>query len=363
VVGFIGAGAFILLSHLEHKKSTRPSTILTTYFLFTILFDTARSRTLWAIPNNTAVAAVSTTLHALKVVILILEAQAKGGLLNASYNGCPPEATAGIFNRSLLWWINPLLLVGYRKDLSVQDLYPIDKGLSFDTKEREFWRRFKRGKELVSLIVTCHANAENLPVDIQKRNALLFLTLQCHKGIIFLAVIPRLFLGAFTLAQPFLVSRVIDLLAQPNIPNRDGIGWGLIAAYALVYIGIAVSGFRVDAWLVPDILVQISTVHHQHQVSRSITAVRGTMVSAIYQNSLQINLSADAHAETVTLMTADVERINEGMRGMHETWASPIQAGIAVWLLVRQLRLATVAAIAVPISTSVSCVHQMVSYF
>jgi ATP-binding cassette, subfamily C (CFTR/MRP), member 1 len=247
VVGFIGAGAFIFLSHLEHKKSTRPSTILTTYFLFTLLFDTARSRTLWAMPNNTAVAAASTTLHALKAVILILEAQAKRELLNASYNGCPPEVTAGIFNRSLLWWINPLLLVGYRKDLSVQDLYPIDKGLSFDAKEREFWRRFRRGRELVSLLVTCHANVQNLPVDIQKRNALLFLILRCHKGIIFLAVIPRLCLGAFTLAQPFLVSRVIDLLARPNIPNRDGIGWGLIAAYALVYTGIAVSGFRVDA--------------------------------------------------------------------------------------------------------------------
>lgn len=42
-------------------------------------------------------------------------------------------------------------------------------------------------------------------------------------------------------AQPFLVKRVVIFMSGPTEPGTESIGYGLIAAYAIVYTGIAVS--------------------------------------------------------------------------------------------------------------------------
>lgn len=60
-----------------------------------------------------------------------------------------------------------------------------------------------------------------------------------------LAVVPpRLCLIAFNFCQPFLIDRAIRYSEQadrdPHAPNTANVGYGLIGAYVLVYIGIAV---------------------------------------------------------------------------------------------------------------------------
>lgn len=39
----------------------------------------------------------------------------------------------------------------------------------------------------------------------------------------------------------------------------------------------------------------------------------------------------------ITLIGTDVERISTSLRDIHEIWASPIDIGLALWLLERQL--------------------------
>lgn len=64
-------------------------------------------------------------------------------------------------------------------------------------------------------------------------------------------VYPRLAYIGFTFAQPFLVQRVLDFIDQPVGPNTNNYAYGLVGAYALVYIGIAV---RQHLLLGPDCL-------------------------------------------------------------------------------------------------------------
>jgi hypothetical protein len=52
--------------------------------------------------------------------------------------------------------------------------------------------------------------------------------------------IPRLAYIGFTFAQPFLVHRATEYMSEPAGPNIYKIGGGLIGAYAIVYVGIAV---------------------------------------------------------------------------------------------------------------------------
>lgn len=53
-------------------------------------------------------------------------------------------------------------------------------------------------------------------------------------------VLPRLAFTGFNFAQPFLVERVLNFMTEPEHVNSDNYARGLVAAYAIVYIGLAV---------------------------------------------------------------------------------------------------------------------------
>jgi hypothetical protein len=52
---------------------------------------------------------------------------------------------------------------------------------------------------------------------------------------------PRIFLIAFTFCQPLLLKRLLNYLGSPDGKQALEIGYGLIGAYGIVYLGIAVS--------------------------------------------------------------------------------------------------------------------------
>lgn len=78
--------------------------------------------------------------------------------------------------------------------------------------------------------------------------------------------------------------------------------------------------------------------------------VRGTLTTAVYQKALQMDITASTSAKTLTLMSADCERITRGLMDLHELWANVIQVAFATWLIETQLGVAWVAPIAVTVS-------------
>lgn len=54
-------------------------------------------------------------------------------------------------------------------------------------------------------------------------------------------ILPRLLLTFFRFMQPLLLRRVTQFVVEPITEESTNEGWGLTAAYGLVYIGIAVS--------------------------------------------------------------------------------------------------------------------------
>ena len=127
----IDAVAIVTLSYLEHTRSVRPSAILNVYLLVSLVFDSVQVRTLFLRHDTPpSLVVLSTTSVSAKAVLLILEAQSKRPYLKFPYRSYPPEATSGILNRSFFWWINSLFIGGFRRLLSVNDLYAPDVGLS-----------------------------------------------------------------------------------------------------------------------------------------------------------------------------------------------------------------------------------------
>lgn len=118
-----------VLSYLEHTRSIRPSTILATYLLISLLGDIVRARTLWSIHDNRRAAIALTASVAWKTVVLVLESIEKRRLLREGYQESSPEATGNIWNVRLFYWLNPLLLDGFSGEMGLGRLYPNDEGL------------------------------------------------------------------------------------------------------------------------------------------------------------------------------------------------------------------------------------------
>lgn len=100
-------------------------------------------------------------------------------------------------------------------------------------------------------------------------------------------VVPRLCLLAFTICQPLLLIRFLAFLQDPA--EEVYIGYGLIGAYALVYIGISVS-----------------SAFYQHQNIRTVTMLRAVLMSAVYIRSTELSTTAINDSAAVTLMSTDV---------------------------------------------------------
>lgn len=143
-INLAAALVICVLSPMEHLKSLRPSTLISTFLFFTIIFDAAWIRTLWL--TNKDVAPVASACIGLKVVLLVVEAQGKGGSLLMKFDTYGRDETSGIFSKSLFLWLIELLRVGYGKVLSVTDLYPLDDALISTTLAKNFAEPWETGE-------------------------------------------------------------------------------------------------------------------------------------------------------------------------------------------------------------------------
>ena len=134
-----------ILSHFEHIRSLRSSSILNLYLFSSCLFDAVAVRTLW-LRYDVRIATVFTASFVIKSIILILEGQGKRYLTVVSHE-LPPESTSGIYNRTLFWWLNPLILRGFRSVLLLKDLYSTDESLVSERLDASISREWSKCKE------------------------------------------------------------------------------------------------------------------------------------------------------------------------------------------------------------------------
>ncbi|KAK2813402.1 hypothetical protein FQN50_000718 [Emmonsiellopsis sp. PD_5] len=299
---FVGSGGMGLVSYAEHLHSVKPSILLNAYLFASLILDATRTRTLWLIGDHLPIAILLTVSLGIKLFMLLLEATKKRNILQPQYSHYPPEAISGFFGRTLFLWLNPLFAKGSSQLLVLEDLFELDKHL--------------RSEYLSQLL---RSSLEKVPLDSPKAS-LLLQTIKAFKWPLLYGIIPRLFLIGFTFSQPFLIERAVTLSLLPVTDETTNWGYGLIGAYAIVYIGIA-----------------ISTGQYQHHTFRAITMMRGGLVSLVYDKTASLAVNAVEPGASVTLMNTDMEKISAGFQFAHDLWASLIEIALATYLLERQL--------------------------
>ncbi|KAI1452911.1 P-loop containing nucleoside triphosphate hydrolase protein [Annulohypoxylon moriforme] len=324
-LAFVSSICMIVISHLEHSRSPRPSNLLNTYLLITTLVDIAQTRTLWLAStsrDDVKFSGVFTSSVFIKAILLVLESQHKSRWVRWNAEEHSPEETSGLFGIGVFFWLNQLFLTGYKKILTLEDLYPLDQSMASErlqvklAKRTNTLRRPSQKNDLVKALAQALAVPLLLPVG------------------------PRIAMTGFQFCQPFLINTLLDYLQKPSRDASRNVGYGLIGATILIYTGIAVSG----------------AVYWYFQ-ERAIYMVRGALASSVYMKTAESKITARDHSAPLTLMSADVERIIRGCLNIHEFWANTIEVGLACWLLSRQIGVASIAPVIV-----VSCCVVLLSF-
>lgn len=305
-----------ILSNFEHSRSARPSFVINTYLFFATLLDLAQTRTLWLISGNKILASVFTTCVAFNMVIMFLESIEKRSFLRDPYSNYPPERLSGIFNRSVFWWLNSLLVKGYRRMLDLDDLFQTDEDLSshkLQFRMRSSWQRF----------------------SVYKRHPLLRATSSAFKLPLARMILPRICVSALKFSQPLLIKRAVSLISQPRTQTTRNYGYGLIGATMLIYTGLA-----------------IGRAKYKHKIYRSITMIRGGLISLISDTTLLLDATSSSDSAAVTLMSTDVDRIIAGLEYCDFLWASPIEIAVALYLLWREIGLSCLMPLGISLGIS-----------
>ncbi|KAG8409595.1 hypothetical protein J3459_017421 [Metarhizium acridum] len=309
VLASIATAAAAVLSFTSYRKSPRPSTLLALYLSAAVLLGTARARTFWLITGSSSASVSLIASLALLLSALFLESLRSKPLdaEDAQTQGKTSELYSGFWNRITFSWLATTFWLGYSKVISANDLPGLDPRLHSHALQDQLslnWNKsYKKGKYAILRVCICTFWPSLVST-----------------------IIPRLCVTVFTFTQPFLVNTTLSYVGASR---RDAdYGRGLIGAWVLVYLGIAVS----------------NSVYNYQNLRFSLR-LRGGLIALVFQHNVNTRPVDMGDITGVTLMGTDVERIVSGMQMFNELWGSLLDVAVAAWLLERQLSLACLAPI------------------
>ncbi|KAL7658031.1 hypothetical protein ACMYSQ_004173 [Aspergillus niger] len=305
VVNIIATGAAILLSFLEDQRSIKPSDLLVVYYSVEVLLSLPQLRSLWQIPTaSVACRALGMTILVFNAGVLISESIHKPRFLRLIYQKTTREGILGFWGQSFFIWVLPVLQNGYSKVLGIDDIPEMDADQQVQLTQEELEKAWgaRTGK-----------------------HRLLRSTFYAYRRTFLSGFVPRICLAAFSFCQPFLITATIDYVQNDKTLESKRRGQAIVGAYVLVYSGWAVS-----------------TAVYWRQTNRFNTKVRSGLIAMVFNQTSRLKASDINDSAAITLMGTDVERIVQSQKTIHETWATILEVGIAIWLLERQLLIACV---------------------
>lgn len=221
ILSLLSALSLVILSHFEHFRSIRPSFAISVFLIATLLFDAARVRTQWLRGLDPAVAGTLTASLAVKCLVLVLESIEKRDILLCGLScRLSLESTSGLIGRGSFWWLNSLLLSGFRTVLTLNDLPVIYEKLesaNLEARIRSTWDNCK---------------------DQRAKHALAWASVLSLKWDILVIFIPKLCHAALSISQVYLIQDAVQFVQGAE---SESTGYGLLGGFAAVYVGLAVS--------------------------------------------------------------------------------------------------------------------------
>lgn len=217
-LGLADALALITLTLVHHERSPRPSATISIFLFISIMID---SVSFWRlIPLGIdPLSGTFAAMLASKAFTLVLEVQNKRRLLSEKWSHVGPEETSGILNKMSYWWMNHLLLKGYRGPLPENLDFSLDDALNPQNSGFELQQAWNRREG-------------------KGKHALLWSVLSANKAAILICIPPKLLWSVFKICEPVIISKVIGYFDTDD--RKSDHGAAIVAATFGVFIGYGV---------------------------------------------------------------------------------------------------------------------------
>ena len=148
----ISSLVLLVLSYFEHTRAVQPSTLISVYLLLSLLFNAARTRTLWQMEVKPKIAGVFSASLVMNTLLLILESLDKSKSLFTGGREYGPEETGGFIDRSLFFWMNRLIYTGYRRSLTLNDMHQLPSKFADGSLQVQWKGYWSKGMHVCFLI-------------------------------------------------------------------------------------------------------------------------------------------------------------------------------------------------------------------
>ncbi|EOQ99028.1 ATP-binding cassette transporter abc2 [Wallemia ichthyophaga EXF-994] len=300
------------LSYAQHTRAYAPSTLISAHLATASLFSATQLR---SFVNANLIGddffAGYCVFFASTCCLFFAELIEKRWLIKSSVLPKATEPTSSIPSRILFTFLYPVLYSGFKRALNLDDVNEF--GLPEELSSNDATKRFT--KLLYSSRKVSKSGKETQPI--------LMPSIIAFYDFFFAAVIPKLLYVAVTFAQPFLVSTILSFIdsysSETETPQDPNIGWGLVGAYAIVYLSLAAT-----------------TALYWDKVYAMVIRYRAALVSVLFDKSVRLASTVaenQGRGSAVTYMSVDVERVVEGVIFFHECWSALVSIACAAVIL------------------------------
>ncbi|EAA35437.2 hypothetical protein NCU02051 [Neurospora crassa OR74A] len=289
----------VILSHSEHRRSVKPSSLILLYLLISCLCDLVQLTipSLRHLDNHNDRLIIGWQLVA-KIVVFYVECLAKESVVDEEeeIGHGSLEERASFLSRAFVSWISPVLKEGYRMVLVNEKLPSVDHELASGNLRASILRTlFEYSSSPFALVL-----------------------FRCLRAPFLTVIVPRLFVIGFRYGQPVLIRYAIEYVQSPET-NEDQ-GYTLVSVAAIVYIGLA-----------------LSTRAYQQGLNRLQVMIRGALLGVVHEHSLLARHELYSKAKTVAIASTDVSALEGAPRMLHESWALLVEVVIGSVLLAKQV--------------------------
>lgn len=297
-------------------------------------------------------------------------------LTGEDYRTRSPEEDASILSFMTLWWLNPLMWLGYKRALTQEDLYSVSasekteivankfdqllipeidravaekraQGDTFtgigpsskllsgrNTAERSSWIPLVRKRPNMRHSPQTEAESERSEDDENSRYVgLTSIILRTYWPRLLIASTIKLSTSLLTFASPIFLSRIISFVTTNREPDWRGI------IYAMTLFALS-------------LLESMLTNQEQYLTNLNVMRIRTAVTSALYRKTLRLsNIGRQKYTtgQIVNFMSVDAQRIADLVQNVNSLWSAPLQLTVSMFLLYEQLGVAIFSGLAIMI--------------
>ncbi|XP_031568469.1 multidrug resistance-associated protein 1-like [Actinia tenebrosa] len=260
-----------------------------------------------------------------------------------------PEETANILSKITFWWLNSLIMKGYRKPLETQDLWLLsehNKSSKIVPKLQQEWKKeqskSKKSKKykVQTDTETAHLNMETEEVAVtfpssseknRYRPSLVKALVRVFLPFFSISILLKLVSDMLIFVQPQLLKVLIEHAEDKSSPDWKGY------VYVLAMVLVAI----------------IQYTFSQHSIHVMFVAgmrVGIAILGIVYSKALQLcnsSRNCSTAGEILNLMSVDSQRLVQLVYSLNQVWSTPLQVCIAIYFLYITMGASTLAGVAV----------------